>query len=295
MDNGLRYNSITKYYKKTFGCTVYKLALDIGATCPNRDGKLDYNGCIFCSGAGSGDYSTQAHNLDIAKSKLKNKQIGKYIAYFQSFSNTYMLVSRLDKYVKMVLQDKEVCGISISTRPDCISQDMLNYLIDLNKHTHLVIELGLQSAFDKTLKLIERGHTFKDFLDTFNMLKEQNIKVCVHIMDGLPQEGIAEMLETARVVSELKPHSVKIHCTYVPKDTKLAQMYYNGEYSPLTMQEYIEILAKQLEILGDEIYIERLTGDGDRTSLIVPEWSLHKRYFLNQLNKYLANKKGSID
>ncbi len=106
MDNGLRYNSITKYYKKTFGCTVYKLALDIGATCPNRDGKLDYNGCIFCSGAGSGDYSTQAHNLDIAKSKLKNKQIGKYIAYFQSFSNTYMLVSRLDKYVKMVLQDK---------------------------------------------------------------------------------------------------------------------------------------------------------------------------------------------
>ncbi len=295
MDNGLRYNSITKYYKKTFGCTVYKLALDIGATCPNRNGKLGYNGCIFCSGAGSGDYSTQAYNLDIAKSKLKNKQSGKYIAYFQSFSNTYMPVSRLDKHVKMVLQDKEVCGISIATRPDCISQDMVNYLIDLNKSTHLVIELGLQSVFDKTLKLIERGHTFKDFLDTFNMLKEQNIKVCVHIMDGLPQEGIAEMLETARVVSELKPHSVKIHCTYVPKDTKLAQMYYNGEYSPLTMQEYIEILAKQLEILGDEIYIERLTGDGDRTSLIVPEWSLHKRYFLNQLNKYLANKKGSID
>ncbi len=193
------------------------------------------------------------------------------------------------------IRQGQIDSIRISTRPDCISQDMLNYLIDLNKHTHLVIELGLQSAFDKTLKLIERGHTFKDFLDTFNMLKEQNIKVCVHIMDGLPQEGIAEMLETARVVSELKPHSVKIHCTYVPKDTKLAQMYYNGEYSPLTMQEYIEILAKQLEILGDEIYIERLTGDGDRTSLIVPEWSLHKRYFLNQLNKYLANKKGSID
>lgn len=288
MNNGLKYNSITNYYKETFGCSVYKIALDINSTCPNRDGSLGYGGCIYCSAKGSGDYATTSLQLENAKNKLKNKQCGKYIAYFQSFSNTYMPVSQLNRYVEQTLADNEICGISIATRPDCISDEMLSYLVGINKKTHLVIELGLQSANDNTLQLIKRGHTYKQFEDTFYKLKDNNIKVCVHIMNGLPCENACDMLNTAKVLSELKPHSVKIHCTYIPKGTVLEKMYLNGEYEPLEMQEYIKIVAKQLKILGNKIYIERLTGDGERSSLVAPEWTLHKRYFLNQLNKYLS-------
>lgn len=276
------------YYRKTFGCNVYKLALDIGSNCPNRDGRLGVGGCIYCSGAGSGDYATVYNQLKVAKAKLNDKQCGKYIAYFQSFTNTYMPVNTLDGYVKEVLQDSEVCGISIATRPDCISEDMLEYLSELNKITHLVVELGLQTCNNKTLKLINRGHTYEDFLNCFGRLSAKSIKVCVHIMDGLPQESVEDMFATAKAVRLLMPHSVKIHSVYVPSGTILEEMYRKGEYKPLEMMEYIEIVAKQLDILGEDIYIERLTGDGERNSLVAPEWTLHKRYFLNNLNKYLS-------
>lgn len=291
MENGLNYNSITNYYKKTFGESVYKLALDIGATCPNRDGSLGKGGCIYCSGAGSGDYATIYSRLELAKQKVKDKNTSKYIAYFQSFTNTYMPVERLDSIVQEVLHDKDICGLSISTRPDCISEDMLEYLSNLNKTTHLVVELGLQSVHNKTLKLINRGHTFEDFVVCYNRLKSHNIKVCVHIMNGLPNENEEDMLQTIKFVADIMPHSVKIHCVYVPKDTQLCDMYIDGKYKPLEMQEYIQLLSKQLKILGDKIYIERLTGDGERSNLVAPEWTLHKRYFLNQLNKYLAENK----
>lgn len=290
MQDGLNYKWITQYYKKIFGGRVYKLALNIPTTCPNRDGKVGVGGCIFCSGGGSGEYSTVYSQLDNAKARLKDKQCGKYIAYFQSFSNTYLPVEKLDYYVQSVLCDKQICGISIATRPDCIDDDMLEYLSSLNKITHLVVELGLQSACDNTLEHINRGHTFADFEACFARLKGVGIRVCVHIMDGLPGESVADMLKTAQVVADLMPHSVKIHCVYVPKNTKLEQMYNNGEYTPLEMQEYIEILSKQLEILKD-IYIERLTGDGERSTLVAPKWTLHKRYFINQLNRYLATNR----
>lgn len=288
MDNGMKYNSITEYYKQTFGGRVYKLALDIGSTCPNRDGSKGTEGCIYCSGTGSGDYATVFTQLDCAKSKLKNKKCGKYIAYFQSFSNTYMPVSKLKDCAQEVLHDSEICGISIATRPDCISAEMLEYLTQLNNTTHLVVELGLQSVSDKTLKVIGRGHTFEHFKECFDKLKANNIKVCVHIMDGLPYETENDMLKTAQIVSSMKPHSVKIHCTYVPFGTKLHEMYERVEYKPLEMDEYIDILVKQLFILDKEIYIERLTGDGDRKTLVAPKWTLHKRYFLNMLNKHLS-------
>lgn len=284
----MKYNSITEYYKQTFGGRVYKLALDIGSTCPNRDGSKGTEGCIYCSGTGSGDYATVFTQLDCAKSKLKNKKCGKYIAYFQSFSNTYMPVSKLKDCAQEVLHDSEICGISIATRPDCISAEMLEYLTQLNNTTHLVVELGLQSVSDKTLKVIGRGHTFEHFKECFDKLKANNIKVCVHIMDGLPYETENDMLKTAQIVSSMKPHSVKIHCTYVSFGTKLHEMYERGEYKPLEMDEYIDIIAKQLFILDKQIYIERLTGDGDRKTLVAPKWTLHKRYFLNMLNKHLS-------
>ena len=291
MDNGLNYNSITNYYKEKFGGAVYKLALDISATCPNRDGTIGTGGCIYCCGAGSGDYATIYNQLAIAKSRLKDKQCGKYIAYFQSYTNTYMPVERLSGYINEVLSDKEICGISIATRPDCINEDMLCYLKRLNQLTHLVVELGLQSIHNESLKLINRGHTFEDFLATFGRLKSANIRVCVHLMNGLPNENKENMLDTIKVVSRLKPHSIKLHCVYIPKGTILEQMYLIGEYKPLEMEEYIDILVEELKILDKEIYIERLTGDGERSSLVAPEWTLHKRYFLNQLNKKLAQNK----
>lgn len=293
MDNGLNYKSITEYYKNTFGEKVYKLACDIGSTCPNRDGKLGYGGCIFCSGMGSGDYATLYTQLESAKAKLKDKQCNKYIAYFQSFSNTYMSVEKLDKCVQSVLADEDICGISIATRPDCIEDDMLDYLVGLNKLTHLVVELGMQTANNETLNLIGRKHSFEDFVRCFERLKAQNIKICVHIMDGLPGEDAHDMLYTAEVLSKLNPHSVKIHSVYIPKNTVLEKMYLSGEYKPLEMQQYIDILARQLDILQD-IYIERLTGDGERSSLVAPKWTLNKRYFLNQLNKKLAERKRPI-
>lgn len=290
MDNGLNYKSITEYYKATFGGSVYKLALNIPATCPNRDGKVGKGGCIFCCESGSGEHSTIYSQLNVAKQKLKDKQCGRYIAYFQSFTNTYMPVEQLDGYVQAVLSDKDICGVSIATRPDCIDEQMLAYLAKLNDCTHLVIELGLQSSNDNTLAMINRGHTYADFEQCFAMLKSKNIKVCVHIMDGLPNENEQDMLATALAVAKLKPHSVKIHSVYVPKNTVLEKMYLSGQFKPLEMQEYIEILAKQLVVLKD-VYIERLTGDGERSTLVAPEWTLHKRYFLNQLNKYLSKNR----
>lgn len=287
MDNGLRYNSITEYYKNHFGKKVYKLALNINATCPNRDGSIGYGGCIYCSGVGSGDYATIYTQIDRAKAKLGNKKTDCYIAYFQSYSNTYMSCDKLDNYVKHILADKEIVGISIATRPDCINDEMLDYLSALNKRTNLVIELGLQSVHNQTLKVIGRGHSYEDFLTCFNRLKEKNIKVCVHLMNGLPNETKEQMLETIKKISVLKPHSVKIHCTYIPKGTKLETMYNAGLYRPLELEEYIEILAQQLAVLNKSIYIERLTGDGERNNLVAPLWTLNKRYFFNKLNSYM--------
>lgn len=288
MDNGLRYNSITNYYKTNFGTKVYKLALDIGATCPNRDGSKGYGGCIYCSECGSGDYATVYNQIQIAKNKIKHKEIRHYIAYLQSFTNTYMPCEKLDEYISQILSDEQVVGISIATRPDCISDEMLQYLVGLNKKTHLVIELGLQSVKNSTLKIINRGHTFEDFLHCFERLKQNGIKVCVHLMNGLPSENQQDMLDSVQCVAKLLPHSVKLHCVYIPKNTKLENMFKNGEYKPLEMQEYVEILAKQIAILPPEIYVERITGDGDRENLVAPKWTLHKRYFLNQFNSYLA-------
>lgn len=287
----MNYNSITEYYSRVFGGRVYKLALDIGGTCPNRDGKVGRGGCIFCSGSGSGDYATIYSQLSAAKQKLGDKQCGRYIAYLQSYSNTYMPVCKLDECIEQVLRDEEICGISIATRPDCIEDDMLQYLSELNGRTHLVVELGLQSASDKTLQLINRGHNFEQFLQCYQRLSAADIKVCVHIMDGLPGENAEDMLATARAVAALQPHSVKVHCVYVQRGTVLAEMYERREYKPLEMQQYIEILAEQLRIFGEDIYIERVTGDGDRRNLIAPKWTLNKRYFLNRLNEYLAAAK----
>lgn len=285
MFNGKRYNSIDNYYKKTFGCKVYKIALDIGATCPNRDGSKGVGGCAFCSGEGSGDFAMISTQIDEAIKLLKDKAKGKYIAYFQSFSNTYMSVDRLNSYIEQVLFDERIIGIAIATRADCITDDMYEYLTALSKRTHLTVELGLQTVNDKTNEILNRHTSYDEFLATFNRLKELNIKVCVHIINGLPLENVSDMLKTIRVLSALKPHSIKIHMLHVLKNTALEHSYRKGEFTLLSMEDYLDILIKQLRLLNGEVYIERVTGDGNRKTLIEPQWTLSKRYFLNQLNK----------
>ena len=285
MFNGKRFNSIDNYYKARFGVKVYKLALNIGATCPNRDGSKGYGGCKFCSGVGSGEFAKLSDQITEAIELLKDKATGVYIAYFQSFSNTYMSVNKLNSYVSSVLADSRIVGISIATRADCISGDMLNYLTELNKKTHLVMELGLQTINDNVNELLNRQTSYNEFKETYKCLKERNIKICVHIMDSLPNESKENMLATAKAVSEMRPHSVKIHMLNVLKGTVLAEEYNSKLFELFSMTAYIEVLIMQLRIMNSEIYIERVTGDGDRISLIEPKWVLNKRYFLNELNK----------
>lgn len=284
------FNSINDYYRETFGSKVYKLALDIGSTCPNRDGTLGRGGCIFCSGAGSGDYAAIDMQLDSAVERLGDKATGKYIAYFQSFTNTYMSVERLSRFVDKALEYNGVVGIAISTRPDCISEDMLDYLADLSKVTHLTIELGMQTSKDSTLELCHRGCKFACLQSCVERLHSRGIRVCLHIMNGLPGESREDMLDSIRAVNRLHPHSVKLHCTYVVEGTRLADMYERGEFETLGFDEYIDLLCEEISLLDKDIYIERLTGDGARAHLIEPKWTLSKRYFLNALSKALAER-----
>ncbi len=292
--NNKAYNGLDGYFKKIFGKKVIKIALDIGATCPNLDGTKSTKGCTFCSG-GSGDFSTSGQ--DIIEQLNRGKELvckkwkdGLYMPYFQSYTNTYLPVNYLKERVDRLLVEKDVVGISISTRPDCISEEMLCYLENLSKRTFLIVELGLQSAKDDTLKLINRGHTVKDFDDCYKRLKSKGIKVCVHIVDGLIGETKEDMLNTAKYLASIKPDFVKIHLLYFINGTIDTLRYQNGEIKPLLKQEYIDILVSQIELLPQSVVIERLTGDGDKSKLIAPKYSTDKRGMLSAIDNAFRDR-----
>lgn len=292
--NNKAYNGLDGYFKKIFGKKVIKIALDIGATCPNLDGTKSTKGCTFCSG-GSGDFSTSGQ--DIIEQLNRGKELvckkwkdGLYMPYFQSYTNTYLPVNYLKERVDRLLLEKDVVGISISTRPDCISDAMLCYLENLSKRTFLIVELGLQSAKDDTLKLINRGHSVKDFDDCYKRLKSKGIKVCVHIVDGLIGETKEDMLNTAKYIASIKPDFVKIHLLYFINGTIDTLHYQNGEIKPLLKQEYIDILVSQIELLPQSVVIERLTGDGDKSKLIAPKYSTDKRGMLSAIDNAFRDR-----
>lgn len=292
--NNKAYNGLDGYFKKIFGKKVIKIALDIGATCPNLDGTKSTKGCTFCSG-GSGDFSTSGQ--DIIEQLNRGKELvckkwkdGLYMPYFQSYTNTYLPVNYLKERVDRLLLEKDVVGISISTRPDCISDAMLCYLENLSKRTFLIVELGLQSAKDDTLKLINRGHSVKDFDDCYKRLKSKGIKVCVHIVDGLIGETKEDMLNTAKYLASIKPDFVKIHLLYFINGTIDTLRYQNGEIKPLLKQEYIDILVSQIELLPQSVVIERLTGDGDKSKLIAPKYSTDKRGMLSAIDNAFRDR-----
>ena len=292
-DGNKRYNTFDMFMKKTFNKKVVKIALDIGSTCPNLDGTISTKGCTFCTG-GSGDF---AFSGDIVESFIKGVELVSkkwkdcyYMPYFQSYTNTYMSVDRLKRSVDTVISLPNVIGISIATRPDCISNDMLKYLADLSKQTYLIVELGLQSSKDDTLKLINRGHNYLQFIDCYNRLKQSGIKVCIHIVDGLINETKEDMLNTAKEIARLNPEFLKIHLLYFAAGTIDTLRLQNGDIKPLLKEEYIDILISQLELISPKVVIERMTGDPDKSKLIAPKYITDKRGMLSSIDKELHNR-----
>lgn len=293
---GKRYHTFHTQMMKDFGCRVVKLALNGGFTCPNLDGTKGFGGCVYCSEAGSGDFagkSTDSLEDQYAYEKRllagKWKQ-AKYLAYFQAHSNTYAPVSRLKELFEQALSLPEVVGLSVSTRPDLLPEDVLQYLSELNRRTYLEVELGLQSIHNNTLQTINRCHTYEDFLDGYRALEQRGIRVCVHIINGLPGETLEMMLQTAESVGKLHPSSVKIHALHILKNTRIFRWYETEGVPLLSKKEYVSLVCDQLERFPAETVIQRLTGDGRRSDLVAPLWTLGKRGVLNDIDRELKRR-----
>lgn len=289
-----RYKSLA-YENSLQGTKTYKAVIDAGLSCPNIDGTKGTGGCIYCDG-GSG-YFTALPTVPIEKQltdeliRIRKKYPDtKAIAYFQAHSNTYAPVPKLRSMFEAALSHEGICGLSIATRADCLSSEVLDYLSELNIKTRLTMELGLQTSFDETAKLINRGHSFSEFAEGYKALKERGIRVTVHIINGLPSETADMMVETARILGRLQPDGVKIHLLHVISGTKLCEMFERGEYSPMSLADYTETVVRQLEVLPPETTLERLTGDGERNALIAPLWSRDKIRVLGTIDKLMAEK-----
>ena len=285
-----RYHTLDYHYKKLFNEKIIKVSLNAGFSCPH----LKSGGCIYCSKIGSGEYAgdikddlvTQFNNVK----KVMNKKwpAGKYIGYFQARTNTYAPLNVLKEKYETILKIDNVIGLAIATRPDSITDECLEYLSELNKRTYLTIELGLQTIHEKTAKLINRGHDLKCFTKMVKKLREKNINVVVHIINGLPFETKEMMLETVKYLNDLDIQGIKIHMLQILKDTKLEKLYQEAPFKLLTKEEYIEIVCEQLQYLNDEIVIHRLTGDPKPEDLIAPNWVIKKIDVLNGIDKYMA-------
>lgn len=286
-----RYHTLNYFFKTKFGQKVFKVPLDINSTCPNQ---LN-GGCIFCSNKSISTISDAT--LDIVKQFEKAKTIMEnkwpnslYIPYFQSGTNTYNDYKIIKNYVDKLLVINKVVGISIATRPDCLSEEWLNYLSELNKKTFLTVELGLQSSNNNTLNFINRGHNVETFTKAVKELQKRGIFVVAHIINGLPNETKRDMLNTIKYLNDLKIDGIKIHMLYVSKNTPLKNYYEQSNFHILTKEEYIDIVCDQLELLNEKIVIERITGDPIKEELIAPDWLLKKFVVLNDIDKEMKKR-----
>lgn len=287
------YRDLNTYYRSIFGKKAAKISLDGGFSCPNRDGSLDTRGCLFCSAGGSGDFAENAA-LPIAEQIEKGKaQTAKkwenpaYIAYFQAFTNTYAPVSLLRQKYDAALACAGVEGLSIATRADCLPEDVLNLLADYQKRTKLWVELGLQTAKESTAGYIRRGYPNAVFEKAVQELAQREIPIVVHIILGLPGETKEDMLATIAYLNRLPIQGVKLQLLHVLADSDLAEIYLSGQYQPLAKEAYIALVADCIAHLREDIVLHRLTGDGDKNTLLAPLWSLDKRGVLNGLHRYL--------
>lgn len=294
MENLERYKHLNKYLKDKFGERTLKICIDGGFTCPNRDGKISTGGCIFCSEKGSGDH---INYTDSIKKQIENyfksyksQRANKFIAYFQNFTNTYDSIDNLKLKYDSALIDDRIVGLEIATRPDCINEDICKLLKSYTNKYYVCIELGLQTSNDNTGKLINRGYTSKQFTKAVALLNKYNIDVIVHIMVGLPTETMTDLKETIHFINKHNLQGIKIHSTYVIQNTKLADMYQHGYYTPITLDYYLEALTYILTHISPTLVIHRLSGDAPKDLLLAPEWNSHKKWVLNGIDKILKEK-----
>lgn len=286
----MRYNSLNNYLKTKFGKKVYKLSLDGGFTCPNRDGTLGTRGCIFCSASGSGDFASSRNlsitqQIEMAKLKVRSKtNDNSFIAYFQAFTNTYAPVSVLKGKYTEAINHKDIVALSIATRPDCISDEVLDLLIELNKIKPVWVELGLQTTKESSVEYIRRGYENEVYVDTAQKLRIAGIEVITHIILGLPNETKEDMLSSVKFAGKYSD-GIKLQLLHILKGTDLCTDYEKGEFKALTLDEYVDILCDAVEILPQNVIIHRLTGDGDKKLLVAPLWSGNKKNVLNTINK----------
>ena len=291
-----RYTAFSDELKRVFGCRVQRISVDAGLSCPNRDGLLDTAGCIFCGGHGSGSHGiirslSVAGQIEDGKEVMRRKyKAQRFIAYFQAYSNTYAPVDRLRELFSVALAVPDVVGLIVATRPDCLPEDVLEYLQELSRHTYLWLELGMQSMHDKSLELLNRRHGHARTVDAIQRARARGLNICAHIILGLPGETREEMLAMAEELNRLGVDGVKIHLLHVMKGTVLAEMYGRGEIGMLDRDEYAGLVCDFLELLDPRILIHRLTGDGGHDNLVAPLWSLKKFEILNLIDAELERR-----
>ena len=287
----MKYYSLNNYLKDTFGEKVYKISLNAGFTCPNRDGTIGTRGCIFCSKGGSGDFAESpllsiTEQIELGKKRVSAKiKSGKYIAYFQAFTNTYAPVDVLRSKYYEAVNHKDIVALSVATRPDCLGDEVLELLDEINKIKPVFVELGLQTIHQKQADYIRRGYTLEVYDKAVRDLKKIRVNVVVHIILGLPGETKEDMLQSVRYVAACGSQGIKLQLLHILKGTDLEQEYYRGNIRPLEFEEYLDIIKACVEIIPDTVVIHRLTGDGAKKDLIAPLWSADKKRVINAINK----------
>ena len=289
------YKTLNEYYREKFGCKVYKLSLDGGFTCPNRDGTVGTGGCVFCSGAGSGEFAEGGTDISAqlarAKARVSAKiKDGKFIAYFQSFTNTYAPVERLRKLYRQAIAPEDILGLAIGTRPDCLADEVIALLAEINRIKPVSVELGLQTVHPETIRYIRRGYDNPVYFDAVRRLKGAGIEVVTHVIIGLPGETGEMAMETTRQAVSAGTDGMKFHLLHVLRGTDLEKDYLAGKFTCLTMEEYGKILKGCISLLPPHVVVHRITGDGAKRDLVAPAWSADKKRVLNYLNQILNDK-----
>ena len=292
--NNKRYYDLKSYWRNLFCCNVHKLSIDAGFTCPNRDGRLATGGCIYCDGRGSklrqqGELPPVACQIATGKQYYQSSA-SKFIAYFQTFTNTYAPVEKLRTLFDEALAQEDIIGLSIGTRPDCLAPDVVELLSGYAKKNHVWVELGLQSIHDKTLQFIGRGHNYQQFLDAVASLSGRDLNICAHMIIGLPGENNDDVLQTARKIASLPVNGIKIHSLLALDGTPMGELYKNGSIPMISKEQYVSLTADVLEVLPPDMVIQRLTADGYRDIFLGPSWAGNKLDVLNSINKELEKR-----
>ena len=309
-----RYKHLNTYLKNKFGERTLKICIDGHFTCPNRDGSCSKNGCIFCSEKGSGEHILRINgnrnllnsldknaHIESVKSSIskqvenyfnsyKSKRANKFIAYFQNFSNTYDSIENLKEKYNSALIDNRIVGLEVATRPDCINEDIVKLLKTYTQKYYVCVELGLQTSNDSTGKIINRGYSSEDFINAVALLNKYDIDVVCHIMVGLPNEDLTDLKNTVKFLNEHKLQGIKIHSTYVVKNTELEKMYNAGKYTPISLENYLDALVFIITHINPNFIIHRISGDAPKELLVAPEWNLHKKLVLNGLDRILRER-----